>query len=139
MTAALTRDELVAAGRRLFGERWQTPLSRAIRVADRTVRRWVAGEWPVPPDAAAKIRALEARHVSDQALDQLDRLIAESGSPPDVIRLTQGRDATGRRATALVAKALRARGLRVEIVGVPDAIDDPEARALLAASKPRHK
>lgn len=139
MTATLTRDELVAAGRRLFGERWQTPLSRALGVADRTVRRWVAGEWPVPPDAAAKLRALEARRTADATLAQLDRLVEEQGARPTVIRLTQGRDATGRRATALVAQALRARGLRVEIVRVPDAIDDPEARALLAASQPPHK
>jgi hypothetical protein len=30
------------------GERWQTALAEYLGVADRTVRRWVAGESPVP-------------------------------------------------------------------------------------------
>lgn len=37
-------DRLAAIGRALYGERWQSELARALNVADRTVRRWIAGE-----------------------------------------------------------------------------------------------
>ena len=38
-------DRLIArVGEALYGERWQTPLARDLDVADRTVRRWAAGE-----------------------------------------------------------------------------------------------
>lgn len=47
----MTRDELRAAGEALYGARWQTALARELGVADRTVRRWLAGlpigEWAV--------------------------------------------------------------------------------------------
>ncbi len=37
-------DNLIAeVGRALYGERWQTNMSRDLDVADRTVRRWAAG------------------------------------------------------------------------------------------------
>lgn len=40
-------DDLAPICVTLFGEHWQTPLSRAIDVSDRTVRRWVsAGDAP---------------------------------------------------------------------------------------------
>lgn len=39
---------LVECGEALYGPRWQCELARALGVADRTVRRWVAGTHPVP-------------------------------------------------------------------------------------------
>jgi hypothetical protein len=39
---------LVECGEALYGERWQSPLARDLGVADRTVRRWVAGTSDVP-------------------------------------------------------------------------------------------
>lgn len=39
---------LIAVGQALYGERWQSPLARDLAVADRTMRRWVAGTYPVP-------------------------------------------------------------------------------------------
>ena len=44
---------LSAAGQALYGDRWQTPMARLLGVSDRTVRRWVAGQRPVPWDALA--------------------------------------------------------------------------------------
>lgn len=35
-------DILRRAGEALYGERWQTPLSRDLGVTDRTVRNWAA-------------------------------------------------------------------------------------------------
>ena len=39
---------LAEIGEALYGERWQTALAQDLGMADRTVRRWVAGESPVP-------------------------------------------------------------------------------------------
>lgn len=39
---------LVECGQALYGPRWQCELARDLGVADRTVRRWVAGTSEVP-------------------------------------------------------------------------------------------
>lgn len=58
MTPAL----LCEAGEALYGPRWQSDLARDLGVADRTVRRWAAGEWPVPANVWGELRPLlEAR------------------------------------------------------------------------------
>lgn len=41
-------ERLNSVGEALFGPRWQTPLALALKVSDRTVRYWLAGE-PIPP------------------------------------------------------------------------------------------
>ncbi len=35
-----------------FGAGWQSKLARFLEVNPRTVRRWAAGEWPVPTKVA---------------------------------------------------------------------------------------
>lgn len=54
----MTPAELNAAGERLYGAQWRAALGRALDVSDRTVRRWAAGEWPIPRPAALAIEAL---------------------------------------------------------------------------------
>lgn len=49
---------LLACGRALYGDRWQSPLARDLGVADRTMRRWVAGSYPVPEGIAADLLRL---------------------------------------------------------------------------------
>lgn len=39
---------LVECGEALYGQQWQSALARDMGVADRTVRRWVAGTSEVP-------------------------------------------------------------------------------------------
>lgn len=39
---------LVECGEALYGPRWQSELARDLGVADRTMRRWVAGTTDVP-------------------------------------------------------------------------------------------
>ncbi len=39
---------LVECGAALYGAQWQSALARDLGVADRTVRRWVAGTTEVP-------------------------------------------------------------------------------------------
>jgi hypothetical protein len=41
-------DLLSRVGLALWGAHWQSPLARVLSVNDRTVRRWVSGESPVP-------------------------------------------------------------------------------------------
>lgn len=44
MTRLLSR-----AGEALYGPRWQSELAGELDISDRTMRRWVAGDSPVPP------------------------------------------------------------------------------------------
>lgn len=54
----MTPDLLREIGEALYGSRWQSDLARALNVADRTMRRWAAGDFPVPDGAWQEMRAL---------------------------------------------------------------------------------
>ena len=54
MTPTLLRE----TGESLYGARWQSELSRALAVSDRTMRRWLAGINDVPDQVRAELRAL---------------------------------------------------------------------------------
>lgn len=53
MNAQVTPTDLLRmAGVALYGERhWRSGLSRAAKVHERTIRRWAAGEEPIPNGA----------------------------------------------------------------------------------------
>lgn len=58
-TPAMDPSELEAQCTVLYGQkRWQTALAEELQVNDRTVRRWVAGEAPIPHTAALTIRLM---------------------------------------------------------------------------------
>jgi hypothetical protein len=46
------------AGHLLFGDRWTAPLSRALRVSERTIRHWTTGRRSVPPGALRELAEL---------------------------------------------------------------------------------
>ena len=48
-------ETLRACGEVLYGPRWQQPLARALKVDDRTVRRWVAGQTSMPDDLPSRL------------------------------------------------------------------------------------
>ena len=54
----MTPDELAAAGRILYGERWQTSLSMDLDVTDRTMRRWLASDWPIPDGVKGELQEI---------------------------------------------------------------------------------
>lgn len=54
----MTPEKLTTIGTALYGERWQTPLANDLQVADRTMRRWLAGESPIPENIGAELLAL---------------------------------------------------------------------------------
>ncbi|MDR0249979.1 MAG: hypothetical protein LBI35_01495 [Burkholderiales bacterium] len=54
-----TIETLETAGRALFGEAWQTDLSRALKLSgSRRVRAWIAAERPIPPGVWQEIADL---------------------------------------------------------------------------------
>ena len=55
-------ESIVRAGHLLFGDRWLAPLSRALRVSERTVRYWSTGQRPVPAGALRELAALLEAH-----------------------------------------------------------------------------
>ena len=60
---------LIETGRALYGDRWQSPLSRDLGISDREVRRWVAGEIQVPRGVYLDLLRLVIQRA--QALDDL--------------------------------------------------------------------
>lgn len=54
---ALTVTQLAEIGRALHGSQWQSALARDLGVKARTVRRYVAGETPLPARHASKLLA----------------------------------------------------------------------------------
>lgn len=45
-------------GRLLFGDHWRTPLAEALEVNERTLRRWVNGEFRPPPGVYIELRKM---------------------------------------------------------------------------------
>lgn len=58
MTPAILRQ----AGEALYGPHWQTALARALQVNDRTMRRWIAGDSPLPDGLNEELAALCRHH-----------------------------------------------------------------------------
>lgn len=66
----MTPDLLREVGEALYGPRWQSALAADLDVTDRTMRRWAAGDGPIPDgvrdDLRAAIKARRAK-ISDLA------------------------------------------------------------------------
>lgn len=74
----MTPDGLAARGRVLYGKRWQSALARDLKVSDRTVRRWVRGDSPIPEHAQRDLLlALQERYAAlREALSDMNRRAA---------------------------------------------------------------
>jgi hypothetical protein len=72
----VTPDQLAAAGRALYGERWQTSLASDLHVVDRTMRRWLAGETSIPDGLKNELRELLINRVNE-----IDGLIKYTVNP----------------------------------------------------------
>jgi hypothetical protein len=51
-------DLLADTGRALFGDHWRVPLSEALNVDERLVRRWLSGTNELPHPVLAKVERL---------------------------------------------------------------------------------
>ena len=60
--AYMTRDELRQIGEKMYPGRWQTQLGRDLGISVRQMRRYAAGETPVPEPVAKLLRILESQH-----------------------------------------------------------------------------
>ena len=69
------------AGESLYGALWQSELARALGVADRTVRRWVAGDTAIPPGVWREIRDLLAKRA--KAAEKLVARLERAGLLPN--------------------------------------------------------
>lgn len=67
----MTPDLLREVGEALYGERWQSDLARDLNVADRTVRRWAAGDFDMPEALGKELRDLCQKRAT--ALDAVRR------------------------------------------------------------------
>lgn len=59
-------DLLIEVATALYGAQWQTPLAHDLDVADRTVRRWVAGQ-TIPPGVRDDLKRLVAERRDELA------------------------------------------------------------------------
>lgn len=66
----MSPKELSKIGRLLFGNDWQSPLARKLKVHRITVWRWLTKKQPIPEDAARKIAAMREKAV--KALQKID-------------------------------------------------------------------
>jgi predicted transcriptional regulator len=70
-------DLLRAAGKALYGERWQSPLARELGVSARTVRNWCANKHQCPTDIAEQLLpCVRTRgELIDEVVEKLERMI----------------------------------------------------------------
>lgn len=54
----MTNNQLATAGRKLYGDEWQSNLARALEYNPRTIRRYAAGEIPIPRVVELAVLAL---------------------------------------------------------------------------------
>jgi hypothetical protein len=73
------RQVLTACGEALYGSRWQTELSQNLDVDDRTIRRWVAGDSPVPPGVFVDLHRLLLERAAE--IDDLLPLLLRVAAP----------------------------------------------------------
>lgn len=62
-----TPETFAKVGAALYGPSWRVPLSEALEVAERTVRRWEHGESPIPDGIWKELADLCRRHSSELA------------------------------------------------------------------------
>lgn len=69
------KNAMIKAGKALYGDRWQTDLSRDLDLPDgRRMRQWMSGDRPIPSDTLERLGNLLNNRVLDimDALEQLE-------------------------------------------------------------------
>ena len=73
----MTTDAMAQIGRVLYGERWQTSLATDLHIADRTMRRWLAGDSAMPLTVEKGLTKFINRTI--EAARRHDRLLGQRG------------------------------------------------------------
>ena len=71
----MTPAVFAKVGEALYGPSWRARLSEALKVAERTVRRWEHGESAIPDGIGRDLAALCRKHSAElsKLADQLER------------------------------------------------------------------
>ncbi|HEE9631286.1 TPA: hypothetical protein R8E83_003567 [Escherichia coli] len=48
-------EKMIAVGKVVYGDQWQSPLSRALGVSDRTIRNFISGRSRIPADLSLRL------------------------------------------------------------------------------------
>jgi hypothetical protein len=76
----MTTDEFREHGETVYGYGWQTALARSLDVSSRTVRRWAAGESPIPAGVASNLAAMSAAMTNTaRGMAAIEAASAETG------------------------------------------------------------
>ncbi|HEY8343330.1 MAG TPA: hypothetical protein VIK75_10130 [Calditerricola sp.] len=70
---------LTDVGRALYGDRWQTALSRDLGISDRTMRRWAAGVDDVPRGVYTDLHRIVLERAAE--LQDLIPQLVEASTP----------------------------------------------------------
>ena len=62
--ATMISDDLRSVGEAAFGPRWQRDLARALDTDERLVRRWVAGDRPLPANLTERLDTVIIARIS---------------------------------------------------------------------------
>ena len=130
-------DDLATAGRALYGDRWQTSLAHDLHVSDRTMRRWLAGDSPIPRQIENEVRAVLAERLAEiSGMIDYDTAPAEHMIRHDRSTAALREDSAGNFAPATVPAAQLHGFLRGSVV-VPPEIDltDPVTEDAFAAQE----
>jgi DNA-binding transcriptional regulator YdaS (Cro superfamily) len=63
----VTADDLRRCGEALYGPRFQRTLANVLGINERTIRRWVTGDRPVPPGVQQEIARLLKKRAAKAA------------------------------------------------------------------------
>lgn len=116
-------NDLAAIGRFIYGERWQSALSRALNVSDRTMRHWKAGKYPIPEGAAADVCFLAAFRQWEMSRDivagcnaPVDLYVYRDGLPVVSPHQREWSNAVDKQIKIALADIMRSEGFEAKIV-----------------------
>jgi len=65
----MTPDQLTKLCESIYGDGWQSALARDLAVADRTVRRWVAGDFKIPDEMDSWLKQIIGARIKQYRKD----------------------------------------------------------------------
>lgn len=83
----MNKADLIAIGNYLYGERWQSPLSRTMPVNSRTIRSWLQGRQSISDSAKKRIIFLAAEKQVSDCMPVIDGIKLQIGELPECIDL----------------------------------------------------
>lgn len=76
--------DLIAIGQYLYGQQWQSPLARDLKIGSRTVRGWLERRWNMRESIANEIYELAAERQLKHFLPVFLDLMQQHGAPTEI-------------------------------------------------------